>query len=401
MRKLPRWKKHCYIRNTRTGGVERRIHGDADFMVKNGGWIFTTREAWQEYVRDTPRPIPERKPQTVLVPAVKSGFRAINGVLIGTLNLDLTGARKEFSAARNVITDWRTQQEAEDEQYKKTVALYAEQEARRDHKCRVRLAEELAQITRAQEAARKIHAEHPPVPTEYLSPEAIAVFIKHGSPARNVRRNAGPKPKLCPVCGLPETREKPFEVAHKIPHTAGVRAGFTPEYLGCRENLVWAHRGKCNDMVEIPPGFWITEAKREAALAAVRVIASDNNTGGETNAETRVVSDKSYVSKGQFDFAITDFDEAYAPASTTMPFFAASHGIEQKERSAANDQNIHWLGQAFGIIGYKGKVWSLRYRGEEYTFIQPDDGAPVGYLDVVIVRQSQDHKRLAVLLLPT
>ena len=93
MRKLPRWKRDCYIRNTTTGHVERRIHGDADFMVKHG-WIFTTREAWDEYVRGTPKPIPERKLQSVLVPAVKSGFHAINGVLVGALNLDITGARK-------------------------------------------------------------------------------------------------------------------------------------------------------------------------------------------------------------------------------------------------------------------------------------------------------------------
>ena len=197
----------------------------------------------------------------------------------------------------------------------------------------MRLAQELAQISRAQEAARKIHAEHPPIPTEYLPPEAIKAFIKHGPPARNVRRNAGPKPKLCPVCGLPETREKPFEVAHKIPHTAGVRAGFTPEYLGRRENLIWAHRGKCNDMVEIPPEFWITEAKREAALATVRVITSENKTDGgnniETPAETVVASGKLHASKGQYNSAIVDFDEAIR--------LDPQHAVAFSDRGAAYD----------------------------------------------------------------
>jgi hypothetical protein len=247
--------------------VEKRIYADAIDMVKHG-WVFTTWEAWREYERYRPQPIPERKLQSPLVPAVKSGLHFINGVL-ATVTVSPTVARESFSTAKSLITDWKVQQDAENERYQKALALHAEQKARQDDKCRVRLAEELGQIKRAQEAARKIHAEHPPIPTEYLSPDAIAVFIKHGPPARNVRRNAGPKPTLCPVCSLPETREKPFEVAHKIPHTAGIRAGFTPEYLGRRENLVWAHRGKCNDMVEIPSKFWITEAKREAALAAV------------------------------------------------------------------------------------------------------------------------------------
>jgi hypothetical protein len=183
MRKLPRWKRDCYIRNTTTGHVERRIHGDADFMVKHG-WILTTRAAWQEYERDRPQPIPERKLQGALVPAVKSGVHFINGVL-ATVTVSPTVARESFSTAKNVITDWKAQQDADNERYQKALALHAEQQARQDHKCRVRLAEELAQISRAQEAARKIHAEHPPI--------QMSIFVARSDKSFHQARAASPR----------------------------------------------------------------------------------------------------------------------------------------------------------------------------------------------------------------
>src|SRR5882672_10877256 len=44
------------------------------------------------------------------------------------------------------------------------------------------------------------------------------------------------------------------------------------------------------------------------------------------------------------------------------------------------------IGSSYGIIGYKGKVWSLRYRGEKHTFVRADDGSPMSYIDVIILR---------------
>lgn len=44
------------------------------------------------------------------------------------------------------------------------------------------------------------------------------------------------------------------------------------------------------------------------------------------------------------------------------------------------------IGSSYGIIGYRGKVWSLRYRGESYTFTRSDDGSPLAFLDCIIVR---------------
>lgn len=45
------------------------------------------------------------------------------------------------------------------------------------------------------------------------------------------------------------------------------------------------------------------------------------------------------------------------------------------------------IGSSYGIIGYKGKVWSLRLRGETYNFTRADDGSPAAFLDCIIIRQ--------------
>ena len=47
------------------------------------------------------------------------------------------------------------------------------------------------------------------------------------------------------------------------------------------------------------------------------------------------------------------------------------------------------IGASFGIVRYKRGIWSLSYRGENHIFLRPEDGTPVGYLDVVILRQAR------------
>jgi len=44
------------------------------------------------------------------------------------------------------------------------------------------------------------------------------------------------------------------------------------------------------------------------------------------------------------------------------------------------------IGSSYGVIGYRGKVWSLRYRGETHVFNRKDDGSPINYIDVVFLR---------------
>jgi hypothetical protein len=47
------------------------------------------------------------------------------------------------------------------------------------------------------------------------------------------------------------------------------------------------------------------------------------------------------------------------------------------------------IGSSYPVIGYKGKIFSIRWHGEKKTLLRPDDGSPVSYLDVVILRQAK------------
>lgn len=42
----------------------------------------------------------------------------------------------------------------------------------------------------------------------------------------------------------------------------------------------------------------------------------------------------------------------------------------------------------FPMVNYRGKVWSLRVQGNSYPFVRDDDGSPLTYLDVIIVGTS-------------
>lgn len=46
------------------------------------------------------------------------------------------------------------------------------------------------------------------------------------------------------------------------------------------------------------------------------------------------------------------------------------------------------IGSSYGIVGYRGKVWTLRLRGETYTFTRPDDGSPAAFLDCIVLRSA-------------
>lgn len=51
------------------------------------------------------------------------------------------------------------------------------------------------------------------------------------------------------------------------------------------------------------------------------------------------------------------------------------------------------IGSSYGVIGYRGKVWSLKYRGETHTIVRPDDKTPAGHIDVVILRQAKTKSK--------
>lgn len=42
----------------------------------------------------------------------------------------------------------------------------------------------------------------------------------------------------------------------------------------------------------------------------------------------------------------------------------------------------------YGHVGYKGKVWSIRYKGEETVLMRPDGDGPRGSIEVVILKAS-------------
>jgi hypothetical protein len=50
-----------------------------------------------------------------------------------------------------------------------------------------------------------------------------------------------------------------------------------------------------------------------------------------------------------------------------------------------NQSLAEGIGSGFSRIGIKGKNWSLFHQGEKYLFVRDDDGTPLPYLDVIIV----------------
>ncbi len=45
---------------------------------------------------------------------------------------------------------------------------------------------------------------------------------------------------------------------------------------------------------------------------------------------------------------------------------------------------------SFGLIGYRGKVWSIKYRGDEEALMREDGDGPANSLEVVIVQSSEN-----------
>jgi hypothetical protein len=60
------------------------------------------------------------------------------------------------------------------------------------------------------------------------------------------------KPELCEVCGKTPTPGNPLENSHQIGFRSGViYLGLTPEYVDNDENIVSAHKRKCNKSAEL------------------------------------------------------------------------------------------------------------------------------------------------------
>ncbi len=72
---------------------------------------------------------------------------------------------------------------------------------------------------------------------------------KRRMPVRYIKKK---KQKSCEVCGKPEKEDNPFENSHIIGFGLGIiYLGLTPEYIDSHENIVCAHRKKCNSKAEL------------------------------------------------------------------------------------------------------------------------------------------------------
>jgi len=78
---------------------------------------------------------------------------------------------------------------------------------------------------------------------------------------------------------------------------------------------------------------------------------------------------------------------AITPFGTSKPsaVFQQALGAHPQESLAEG------IGQSYGVLHYKGKVWSLRYRGQPYVITRPDDGSPANSVEFIILRQAR-HK---------
>ena len=64
------------------------------------------------------------------------------------------------------------------------------------------------------------------------------------------------------------------------------------------------------------------------------------------------------------------------------PMAARFQGVSQDNDLGAGVQ------AGFGLIGYRGKVWSIRYRGDERQLMRDDGDGPRGSIEVVILKAS-------------
>lgn len=80
--------------------------------------------------------------------------------------------------------------------------------------------------------------------------------------------------------------------------------------------------------------------------------------------------------------AVTNFSQSKPAAA-----FQAALGAHPQESLAEG------IGQSYGVLHYKGKVWTLRYRGQSYPITRPDDGSPVNAVEFIILRQAKSKSK--------
>src|SRR6478609_78559 len=70
-------------------------------------------------------------------------------------------------------------------------------------------------------------------------------------------------------------------------------------------------------------------------------------------------------------------------------------GISTKfAQQPVEDDLSSGIQSSFGLIGYKGKVWSIRHRGNEEPLMRDDGDGPRGSIEVVILKASQHISKI-------
>lgn len=65
-------------------------------------------------------------------------------------------------------------------------------------------------------------------------------------------------------------------------------------------------------------------------------------------------------------------------------------GISNKfAQRPVEDDLSSGIQSSFGLVGYKGKVWSIRYRGDEEQLMRDDGDGPRGSIEVIILKASK------------
>jgi len=83
---------------------------------------------------------------------------------------------------------------------------------------------------------------------KFLTKHEWNTYIKR-MPVRYIKKK---KTECCEICGEKATAENPFESSHIIGFKIGVvYFGLTPDFLDCDDNIVTAHKRKCNSKAEI------------------------------------------------------------------------------------------------------------------------------------------------------
>lgn len=78
---------------------------------------------------------------------------------------------------------------------------------------------------------------------------------------------------------------------------------------------------------------------------------------------------------------------------TTIDFTKQQVASKFAHLNAEDDNLADGLSSSYGVIGIKGKTWTLKKGGDKKFFVRPDDGTPAAHIDVVILGQARGKSR--------